>query len=60
MTERRIIGYKLVRAGLNQLPVLEREVTALVKNGWEPAGTLLQTATPEGSPVFIQQMHQFR
>ena len=54
--KKKIAGYKLVRFGLNQLTELEREVSDLIVRGWEPVGVLQQTITPEGRPLFIQQM----
>lgn len=60
MSEPVVAGYKLIRYGLNQLSDLERDVMDLCVRGWQPIGPLQQARTPEGSPLFIQQMHWYK
>jgi len=51
----KIVDYKLVRTGANNLSGLEDSVKALIKEGWQPVGELKE-ANIDVQRIFVQAM----
>lgn len=58
VTEPVIVGYKLVRQGINGIAVLEQQVQELLDQGWQLHGGLRELRTENGH-ILMQPMVQY-